>query len=335
MSAAAPSADPAAPVLRARDLVVDFPMADGRRHAAVDGVSLTVRRGEIVGVVGESGSGKSMTALAALGLVPAPGRVSGSLEIAGREVVGASEADLRRLRGAVAGMVFQDPMTALNPVRSIGAQIVEAVRRHRRVSRGEALERAAAALASVGIPAPAERLKAYPHELSGGLRQRVVIAMALVNDPAVILADEPTTALDATIQAQILDLFRARPAAAGTLLITHDLGVAAEVCDRILVMYHGRIVEEGPALRVLRRPLHRYTEALLRAAPRFDPARPPLRAIPGLPPALGEQESGCAFRPRCAAASERCAGRPPTISPEEGHAAACWHPAAEPKEGAA
>jgi oligopeptide/dipeptide ABC transporter ATP-binding protein len=327
---AAPASNPApnpAPALAVEDLRIEFPLPDGRRAAVVDGVSLSVETGHVLGLVGESGSGKSMIALAALGLVPAPGRVTaGRVVVAGRDLARLSERELRAVRGREVGIVFQDPMTGLNPVRRVGSLLVESLRRHSGIGEAEARARALDALKAVGIPAAESRLDAYPHQLSGGLRQRVTIALALVNRPRVILADEPTTALDATIQAQILDLLRARVADAAAVLITHDLGVAATICDRIAVIYAGRIVETGPAARVLSRPRHPYTAGLLAAAPRFDFARRPLVPIPGQPPRPGVLPAGCAFAPRCPRAAERCrTDRPPPPS-ADGSTVACWFP---------
>ena len=290
----------------------------------VDGVSLSVPRGSVLGLVGESGSGKSMIALGCLGLVPRPGVVSGEIRIAGRNIVGLPERELRAMRGGEVGIVFQDPMTSLNPVRRIGALMTETIRRHQGVSKPEALAIAERALAEVGIPSPAARLNAYAHELSGGLRQRVMIAMALVNRPRIILADEPTTALDATIQAQILDLLRARVADAAAVLITHDLGVAATLCDRIAVIYSGRIVETGTTADILTAPRHPYTAGLLRAVPRFDPSRPRLVPIPGLPPRPDARPPGCAFAPRCPRRIARCDADRPALA----DGLACWNPVA-------
>lgn len=301
------------------DLSVSFGAA-----RVVDEVSLSVPRGSVLGLVGESGSGKSMIALACLGLVPKPGRVAGSIALGGRELLALPERAWRRVRGGEIGIVFQDPMTSLNPVRRVGALLVETIRRHQGLGRREAKALALDALASVGIPSPAARLRAYAHELSGGLRQRVMIAMALVNRPSLILADEPTTALDATIQAQILDLLRERVRDAAAVLITHDLGVAASLADRIAVIYSGRIVEEGPMARLLTAPRHPYTAALLRAVPRFDPARPRLAAIPGLPPRPEARPPGCAFAPRCPRAIPRCGEERPVLA----DGLACWNPLA-------
>jgi oligopeptide/dipeptide ABC transporter ATP-binding protein len=317
-------------VLRITDLAIGFDRGDGSVARVVDGVSLDIGHGEILGLVGESGSGKSMIALSTLGLVPHPGRVlAGSIKVRGKEIVGAPEKRLRQIRGKDIGMIFQDPMTGLNPVRTIGSILTESVRRHRSVPPSQAMDIAEAALRSVGIPAPRERLTVYPHQLSGGLRQRVMIALALINDPAAIVADEPTTALDATIQAQILELFRQKVLAdtgAGGILITHDLGVAAEVCDRIAVIYHGRIVETGATAEVLAAPQHPYTEGLLAAAPRFDRDRPRLTPIPGLPPGPSADRTACSFRPRCRYASEACAQAPALERTGPGRRVACWHP---------
>ncbi|MEM7445991.1 MAG: ABC transporter ATP-binding protein [Pseudomonadota bacterium] len=313
-------------VLDIRDLKIGFPVPDGRDVTVVDGVNLSVRHGEIVGLVGESGSGKSMLALAAMGLVPKPGRITaGSIMLTGDEMVGQSDRHLQRLRGGTIGMVFQDPMTGLNPVRTVGSLLSESIRRHQGVGRAKALEIAEAALTSVGIPAAHERLSVYPHQLSGGLRQRAMIALALVNDPAVIIADEPTTALDTTIQAQILDLLRAKLVAAGAILITHDLGVAAEICDRLAVIYHGRLVETGPTAELLAAPRHPYTEGLLRAVPKFDRSRPRLTPISGQPPPPGMDRSACSFQPRCPYAISACGNAPSLVADGE-RSVACWAP---------
>lgn len=317
-------------VLAIEDLAIGFDRRDGQTVRVVDGVSLAVARGEMLGLVGESGSGKSMIAMSTLGLVPPPGRVvSGAIRVKGQDIVGLPERALRAIRGKSIGMVFQDPMTGLNPVRTVGSILAQSVRRHRAVTQDAALSIAEAALRSVGIPAARERLTVYPHQLSGGLRQRVMIALALINDPALIVADEPTTALDATIQAQILDLLRHRvlnESGAGGILITHDLGVAAEICERIAVIYHGRIVETGATRDVLARPRHPYTQGLLAAAPRFDRGRPRLTPIPGVPPGPTTDRRACSFRPRCRHASDRCAEAPPLAEVEPGRRAACWHP---------
>jgi len=315
-------------VLAIEDLTVDLPLSGGRRFRALDRVNLTVKRGEILGLVGESGSGKSMLSLAVLGLTGITGeRITGRIALLGENVLGLSPSAWRRLRGSAVGMVFQDPMTGLNPVRSIGSLLVESVRRHQKLDRAASETVALEALRAVGIPSPEARMRAYPHQLSGGLRQRVMIAMALINRPAVIIADEPTTALDATIQAQILDLLRARLAdRAGGILITHDLGVAAEVCQRLAVIYQGTIVEQGPTAEVLARPYHPYTQGLLNAAPRFDRPRGRLVPIPGQPPQPSDRREGCPFRSRCAYADETCAALPALTEMASDHLARCWHP---------
>jgi oligopeptide/dipeptide ABC transporter ATP-binding protein len=297
-------------LLSIEGLRLGFPGSPGA-PVVLDGIDLHVEQGEILGLVGESGSGKSMTALASIGLLPPGARVlSGRIKLDGQDLVTVSERDWRRIRGGAIGMIFQDPMTGLNPVRSVGSLLGEAIRRHQDVSRAQAADIAEAALRSVGIPAPRERLGAYPHQLSGGMRQRVMIALALVNSPRVILADEPTTALDATVQAQILDLLRARLHESGGLMITHDLGVAAEICDRIAVIYHGRIVEEGRTHDVLRAPRHPYTAGLLAAVPTFAGRGARLVPIPGQPPGPVAERPGCSFLPRCAFATEICATAP-------------------------
>lgn len=316
------------PLLELRGLRIAFPGRSGDKPVVVvDGVDLSIARGEILGLVGESGSGKSMIALAAMGLVPAPGRVTGGeIRLEGRDLVTLSENEWRRVRGGTIGMVFQDPMTGLNPVRSVGALLGESVRRHQRVSASRAAEIAEAALRAVGIPAARERLAAYPHQLSGGLRQRVMIALALVNSPRVIIADEPTTALDATIQAQILDLLRERLHESGGLMITHDLGVAADICDRIAVIYHGRIIEYGPTRDVLRSPRHPYTAGLLAAVPQFHSRGGRLVPIPGQPPGPVSERIECSFRPRCPRADAACTAAPELVATGPERGAACHHP---------
>lgn len=292
--------------------------------AVVRGVSLALDRGQTLGLVGESGSGKTMIGLSLLQLVSSPGRVSGSVRVTGRELVGAPESALRAMRGADVAMVFQDPMTGLNPVRTIGSLLVESIRRHRGLSRAAARDAAVEALRRVGVPAAEERMSAYPHMLSGGLRQRAMIALALANSPAVLVADEPTTALDATIQAQLLDLLRKHAAGSAVVLITHDLGVAAEVCDQIAVVYAGRIVETGPTEALLTAPRHPYTKGLLAARPRFDARRRPLQPIPGQPPAPDTALPGCWFAPRCPIAGPECTTADPPLRAVRGVDVACW-----------
>ncbi|HEY4028355.1 MAG TPA: ABC transporter ATP-binding protein [Candidatus Dormibacteraeota bacterium] len=317
-------------MLGVRGLRVHFPSADGRWVPVVDGLSFEIRRGEALGLVGESGAGKTMTALSLLGLVPPPGHVSGSLRLRGRELAGMGEREWWSVRGREVAMVFQDALSGLNPVRRIGSLLEEAVRRHYEgfpgaLSRGWARERAVEALAEAGIPEPRERMGAYPHQLSGGLRQRVMIALATVNRPALIVADEPTTALDATLQAQVLDLLRARLPLSALLLVTHDLGVAAALCDRLLVVYAGRPAEDGPAEQVLTAPRHPYTAALLAAVPRLGRGGAP-RPIPGQAPGFGEAPPACAFAPRCERAIEHCRRVRPPLEPLDDRLVACWNP---------
>ncbi|SEK57616.1 ABC transporter ATP-binding protein [Streptacidiphilus jiangxiensis] len=303
---------------------------------AVDGVSFTLEEGETLGLVGESGCGKSMTGLSVMGLLPRGGSIVGdsSVRLGGRELVGLPESDLRRVRGNEIAMVFQDPMSALDPTKTIGHQVAESVLLHRGGTRAEAADRAAEVLGLVGLPHPRERLGDYPHQLSGGLRQRVLIAMALVNEPKVLIADEPTTALDVTIQAQILDLLadlRARLRMA-MILITHDMGVTAGHTDRVNVMYAGRIAESagtGPLFRAMRHP---YTQSLLASVPRLD--RGPtgqLPTIPGLPPDLTDPPSGCRFAARCQYATDRCRTAEPELTGPATHRYACWHPTDGPR----
>ena len=323
------------PLVSVRDLRIGFPRRRGGDAEVVRGVSFELREGETLGLVGESGSGKTIIASSLLDLVPAPGRITGGqVLIGGVDVVTMDVAARRRLRGGTVGMVFQDPLSGLNPVRTIGSMLVESLRRHGDHSKGSARDVAEAALRAVGIPAAHERLRAYPHELSGGLRQRVMIALALLNHPRLIIADEPTTALDTTIQAQILDLLRSRIATAGLILITHDLGVAAQTCQRIAVVYHGRIVEHGATDDVLSRPRHPYTAGLLAAVPRFESGRERLVPIPGSPPPAIRPIEGCAFAARCPRVAPRCTvERPPlevavddATATGRPHSVACWFP---------
>ncbi len=317
-------------MLRVNDVVVEFPRSGLSGFRAVNGVSFELRRGETLGIVGESGSGKTMIALSLLGIVPLPGQIiEGTIALRGRRIDNLPLREYRKVRGNDIGIVFQDPMTGLNPVRTVGSQLTESVYRHNNISRSEADDLAFQALDDVGIPSPRDRLKAYPHELSGGLRQRVMIALALINHPDVIVSDEPTTALDATIQAQILDLFRLRLAKSTMILITHDLGVAAEICDRIAVMYAGRIVETGTIAEVLSNPRHPYTVGLLSAVPKFDVRRPKLIPIPGQPPTAEDVIRGCAFSPRCSFATPECEKRPALEKRGGDRPVACWYPQGE------
>jgi oligopeptide/dipeptide ABC transporter ATP-binding protein len=308
---------PEAPVLEVRDLRAGF-QAHGAMAMVVRGVSFAVRRGEKLAIVGESGCGKSTLALALLGLLDAPGRVTGgSVCLNGREISGLGDRAMRRIRGREISFVYQDPMGALDPVRSIGDQICDTIRRHQpQVDRREARRRAAALLSEVEVPAADRRLDDYPHQYSGGMRQRVLIAMALANGPTVVIADEPTTALDVTTQAQVLTLIDRIVAERGVaiVLITHNLGVVAEFCDAVQVMYAGRMVEGGTVEHVLARPAHPYTEALLAAIPQPDLARRTrLMAISGSPPDPAVLPPGCSFEPRCPLGRARaiCVGQPP------------------------
>ena len=286
-------------------------------------------------VVGESGSGKSVTALSILRLIPdPPGRITaGSVSFAGRDLLTLSEPEMREIRGGEIGMVFQEPMTSLNPVLTVGRQITETLEQHRGLDRTAAVQRAEALLTQVGIAEPARRLKQYPHQLSGGMRQRVMIAIALACDPKLIIADEPTTALDVTIQAQILELMKAltRDRGIALIIITHNLGVVARYADRVNVMYAGRIVECGPAAEIYHDPRHPYTVALLRSVPRLDrPRQARLDPVEGQPPDLTRLDAGCAFRPRCRLADDGCAVARPALTSvgSEGHYAACFKAAA-------
>ena len=299
---------------------------------AVDGVGFSVVPGEVLGLVGESGSGKTVTGWSILGLVDPPGRiVAGSIRLDGEELVGCPEERLRDYRGRKIAMIFQDPMMTLNPVLRIDTQMIEALTAHERVSRSAARARALAALAAVGIASPKERLRAYPHQLSGGMRQRVAIAIALLNRPRVLIADEPTTALDVTIQSQILAEVQALCAQNGTALIwiTHDLAVVAGLADRIAVMYAGRIVEQGPVDAMFAQPLHPYTRGLIGSVPSRGQRGAPLLQIPGMPPSAAHRAPGCAFAPRCPRADAACRSEPPMADHGGGRAARCWHPHAE------
>ncbi len=296
---------------------------------AVDDVSFRVERGRILGLVGESGSGKSMTGYSILGLVDPPGRiVEGRIRLDGTELTALNAPAWRRLRGNRVAMIFQDPMMTLNPVLRIDTQMVEAVRAHHDVSRESALARCREALVRVGIASPDERLRAYPHHFSGGMRQRVAIAIAWLNQPDLIIADEPTTALDVTIQGQILFEMQklCRDTGAGLIWITHDLAVIAGLADEVCVMYAGRIVESGPVDDILDRPRHPYTRGLLDSVPSRNPRGRPLAQIPGMTPSLAHLDAGCAFRTRCARADGLCCAAPATTVPSPGRTLRCLHP---------
>jgi peptide/nickel transport system ATP-binding protein len=314
-------------VLTIRGLSVRFRTEDGS-VSAVDTVDLDVGEGEIVAIVGESGCGKSVTAMSLAGLLPPSATIEGSVLLRETELVGASEQLLRPLRGRDLAYIFQEPMTSLNPVLTVGRQIGEVLRTHRGLSKAQARERTMELLTLVRIPSPERRIDEYPHQLSGGMRQRVMIAMAVACDPTVLVADEPTTALDVTVQAGILDVLRDLRKRLGTsiLLITHDLGVVADVADRVVVMYAGRVVEQAPVEELFASPRHHYTAALLEAIPtarRDEGGR--LREIPGLVPTLAEQPDSCTFADRCPAADETCRTQQPSLK-GTGHATACWHP---------
>lgn len=312
-------------LLQVRNLAVDFPTDDGIVKAVRD-VSFDLREGEVLGFVGESGCGKSVTNLAIMSLLPRTAEVSGSAKIGGQEIIGRFPAEMRQIRGRRIAMVFQDPMTSLNPVYTVGWQLVEAIRAHTKISKRKAKIRAIELLKLVGIPNPESRIDSYPHEFSGGMRQRVVIAIAISNDPEVLIADEPTTALDVTVQAQILDtLLRIRSETKMAIIfITHDLGVLAGLADRILVMYAGRVVEQGSIEDVFERPQMPYTIGLLGAIPSETSHGSRLNQIMGAPPSLVRLSSGCQFEPRCPVAIQACQRAEPSPLPADvGQRAAC------------
>jgi len=318
-----------APLLEVEKLSVSFRTEAGLVRV-VDEVSFTLGTGETVGLVGESGCGKSVTAMAIMGLNPSPPSQvdSGRILFEGRDLLGPGPG-MRGVRGDRIGMIFQEPMTSLNPTFSVGFQIAEVLRVHRAMGRRQALAEAAGLLGLVGIGAPERRLAQFPHELSGGLRQRVMIAMAIACRPALLIADEPTTALDVTVQAQILDLIKRLQGEMGmsVLLITHDLGIVAENCERVLVMYAGRFVERASAAALYRRPRHPYTAGLLASSPQFGNRRPVLPTIPGMVPSPGQRGPGCHFAARCSRVTARCRTEtPPLVEIEPGHDAACWNP---------
>jgi oligopeptide/dipeptide ABC transporter ATP-binding protein len=312
----------AEPVLQIRDLCVTFNTPLGPL-SAVRGVDLDVHASEMVAVVGESGSGKSVSFLAAMGLLPRTATVSGSVMLQGRELVGASAKELRSVRGHLLSMIFQDPLSALNPVHRIGAQIAEMLQAHQKLSDKAARARAVDLLDIVGIPQPGDRAMQYPHEFSGGMRQRVVIAMAIANSPKVLIADEPTTALDVTVQAQILEVIQKVQKQFGTavVLITHDLGVVARVCERVNVMYAGRVVERADVGELFEHPTHPYTRGLLASLPQVGSER--LSPIAGFPPNMLRPPSGCAFRARCPHAAAGCESEIPNLSPIGKSQSAC------------
>jgi peptide/nickel transport system ATP-binding protein len=296
------------PVLSVQNLRVEFTTRRGVLRA-IDGISFDIAKGEVLGVVGESGAGKSVTGNAVIGLIDAPGRIAGGeIRLSGRRIDNLPAEEMRKIRGKRIGMIFQDPLTSLNPLYKIGEQIIETIRTHSSLSESAARKRAIELLAEVGIPAPDKRIDSYPHEFSGGMRQRVVIALAICADPELIIADEPTTALDVSVQAQIISLIRrlGRDHGTAVMLVTHDMGVIAETCDRVAVMYSGRIAEIGPVQDVIRNPLHPYAKGLMGAIPTLAIEADRLVQIPGSMPRLSAIPPGCAFNPRCASAFDRC-----------------------------
>jgi peptide/nickel transport system ATP-binding protein len=318
------------PVLSVRDLRVAFPTRR-RTLVAVDGVSFDIAPGEVLGVVGESGAGKSLTGAAIIGLLEPPGRiVGGQVRLRGQRIDDLPPEEARKMRGKRIGMVFQDPLTSLNPLYRVGDQIVETIRTHARLSEGKARERAIALLEEAGIQGARARIDSYPHEFSGGMRQRVVLALALCAEPDLLIADEPTTALDVSIQAQIIQLLKrlCRERRTAVMLITHDMGVIAETADRVAVMYAGRIAEIGPVREVVQHPRHPYTKGLMGAIPTLGPTVGPqaerLVQIPGAMPRLDAIPKGCAFHPRCAFAFDRCRAERPEAMPAGPSLAACW-----------
>ncbi|MFO7245996.1 MAG: ABC transporter ATP-binding protein [Thermaerobacter sp.] len=317
-------------LLEVRNLRTHFRTEEGV-VPAVDGVSFHVNRGETLGIVGESGCGKSVTSLSIMRLVPnPPGEIAGGeIIFQGENLLAKSEREMRRIRGNEIAMIFQEPMTSLNPVYTVGDQIAEAIELHQGLSRREALAKAVEMLRLVGIPSPEQRVREYPHQMSGGMRQRVMIAMALSCNPKLLIADEPTTALDVTIQAQILELMKELREKIGMaiMLITHDLGVIAEMAERVIVMYAGKVVEEADVFALFRRPLHPYTEGLLHSIPRLDqPKGQKLHVIEGVVPNPLNMPTGCRFHPRCPYATDRCRAEEPALEQvEPGRFTACWH----------
>jgi peptide/nickel transport system ATP-binding protein len=316
-----------APLLEIRNLRVEFPTRRGTL-VALDDVSLQIAEGEVLGVVGESGAGKSLTGAAVIGLLPEPGRIAGGeIRLGGRRIDGLPDEALRRIRGKEIGAIFQDPLTSLNPLYSIAYQLVETIRTHLDLSPRAARERALALLKEVGIPAAAERMDGYPHEFSGGMRQRIVIALALAAHPKLIIADEPTTALDVSIQAQVIGVLKrlCRDHHASVMLITHDMGVIAEAADRVAVMYAGRIAETGPVADVIRSARHPYTHGLMGSIPQLTTRTDRLVQIAGAMPRLADMPAGCAFHPRCPRVLDRCrVDRPAIGTVAPGHQVACW-----------
>ena len=326
------------PLLEVIDLRVEFPLRHGTLRA-VNGISFAISPGEVLGVVGESGAGKSVTGAAVIGLIDPPGRIAGgAIRLGGRRIDNLPYETMRKIRGREIGAVFQDPLTSLNPLYTIGRQLVETIRTHLPLSATEALARAISLLEEVGIQAAAQRIDHYPHQFSGGMRQRVVIALALAAKPRLIIADEPTTALDVSIQAQIIELLKqlCRDHGTAVMLVTHDMGVIAETADRVAVMYAGRIVEVGPVDDVIHRPAHPYTVGLMGSIPSIVAERARLAQIEGTMPRLDAIPGGCAFHPRCPRAIERCRRELPVLDAVRATRAACWRPhvhVLEPADG--
>jgi peptide/nickel transport system ATP-binding protein len=313
-------------LLQVKNLVVEFPNRRGTLRA-LDDISFDIAPGEILGVVGESGAGKSLTGASIIGLLEPPGRVSGGqILLEGQRIDHLSADDMRHIRGRKIGAIFQDPLTSLNPLYTVGRQLTETIEAHLPVSRAEARQRAISLLQDTGIPAAEQRIDHYPHQFSGGMRQRVVIALALAAEPQLIVADEPTTALDVSIQAQIISLLKrvCKDRGAAVMLITHDMGVIAETCDRVAVMYAGRIAEIGPVRQVIEQPAHPYTRGLMACIPDMGSDRPHLNQIEGAMPRLNAIPSGCAFNPRCPQASDRCRSHRPELMHAGATQAACW-----------
>ena len=324
------------PLLEVRHLRVEFPTRRGTL-VALDDVSFEIAPGEILGVVGESGAGKSLTGAAIIGLLDPPGRVaSGEIRFDGRRIDNLPYEAMRKIRGRHIGAIFQDPLTSLNPLYTVGRQLIETIRTHLPVSEDEARQRAIRLLQETGIPAAEARIDQYPHQFSGGMRQRVVIALALAAEPRLIVADEPTTALDVSIQAQIISLLKrlCKDHGASVMLVTHDMGVIAETCDRVAVMYAGRIVEIGPVADVIHAPAHPYTAGLMGSIPAMDEDRARLLQIDGAMPRLTAIPAGCAFNPRCPQAFGRCRTERPDLLPAGATRAACWLRAADAQPGA-
>ncbi len=316
------------PLLRVQGLRVEIPTRRGLL-LALDDISFEIAPGEILGFVGESGAGKSLTGMAILGLLDPPGRVAaGEIRLEDRRIDKLSQREMRRIRGKEIGAVFQDPLMSLNPLLQIGDQLIETIRTHLPVSQEEATQRALGLMRAVGIPAPEARFTAYPHQFSGGMRQRIVIALALCAEPKLIVADEPTTALDVSIQAQVLQLLKKLCREQGTamLLVTHDMGVIAETADRVAVMYAGRIVEVGAVEDVISAPVHPYTRGLMGAIPSLARTTGPLAQIDGAMPRLNARPTGCAFHPRCPDATDHCRAHSPAVEAHQGRQVACWLP---------